>query len=61
MGCLCIEIEGQSRLVGSVDQGLMKNRQIDLLNRMTQIRAVKSQKKKHFSNFFPIATLPGIF
>ena len=35
MDCLYLEIEGQSCLVGSVDQGLMENRQIDLLNRMT--------------------------
>ena len=35
MGCLYLEIEGQS-LVGSVDQGLMKSRQIDLLDRMTK-------------------------
>ena len=57
MGCLYLELEGQSRLVGSVDQGLMKNRQIDLLDRMTQKRA----RKKHFSHIFSIATLPGIF
>ena len=57
MGCLYLEIEGQSCLVGSVDQGLMKNRQIDLLDRMTQNRA----RKKKFSNISPIATLPGIF
>ena len=31
MGCLILEIEGQSCLVGGVDQGLTKNRQIDLL------------------------------
>ena len=36
MGCLYLEIEGQSSLVGSVDQGLMKNGQIDQLGRMTQ-------------------------
>ena len=36
MGCLYLEIEGQSCLVGSVDQGLMKNRQNDLLDRMTK-------------------------
>ena len=42
MGWLYIEIEGQSCLVGSVDQGLMKNRQIDLLDRMTQKRARKN-------------------
>ena len=57
MGCLNLEIEGQSCLVGSVNQGLKKNRQIDLLDRMTK---KKSQKKKNQS-FFPIATLPGIF
>ena len=56
MGCLYLEIEGQSCLVGSVDQGLMENRQIDLLDRMPRKRA-----RKHFSNIFPIATLPGIF
>ena len=49
MGCLYLEIEGQSCLVGSVDQGLMKNRQIDLLGRMTQKRA----KKKPFQSYFP--------
>ena len=38
---LYLEIEGQSCLVGSVDQGLMKNRQSDLLDRMTQKRARK--------------------
>ena len=57
MGCLYLEVQGQSCLVGSVDQGLMKNRLVDLLGRMTQTRA----RKKHFSNMFPIATLPGIF
>ena len=36
MGCLYLEIEGQSCLVGSVDHGLIKNRQIDLLDRITQ-------------------------
>ena len=41
MDCLYLDIEGQSRLVGSVDQGSMKNRQIDLLDRMTQKRAKK--------------------
>ena len=39
LGCLYLEIEGQSCLVGSVDQGLMQNRQIDLLDRMTKKRA----------------------
>ena len=57
MGCLYLEIGGQSCLVGSVDQGLMKNRQIDLLDRMTP----KKEPEKHFSHNFPIATLPGIF
>ena len=41
MGCLYLEIEGQTCLVGSVDQDLMKNRQIELLDRMTQKRARK--------------------
>ena len=36
MGCLHFEIEGQSCLLGSFDQGLMKYGQIDLLDRMTQ-------------------------
>ena len=57
MGCLYVEIEGQSCLVGSVDQGLVKNRQIDLLDRMTK----NEPEQKHFSHFFPIATLPRIF
>ena len=39
VGCLYIEIEGQSCLVGNVDQGLMENRQTDLLDRMTKERA----------------------
>ena len=41
MVCLYLEIEGQSCLVGSVGQGLMKNRQTDLLGRMTQKKARK--------------------
>ena len=49
MGCLYFEMEGQSCLVGSVAQGLMKNRQIDLLDRMTQKRA----SKKTFWPYFP--------
>ena len=48
MGCLYLEIEGQSCLVGSVDQGLMKDRQIDLLDSTTQKRA----RKKPFWSFF---------
>ena len=56
MGCLYLDIEGQTCLVGSVDQGLMKNKQIDLLDRMTKTRA-----RKNICNVFPIATLPGIF
>ena len=58
MGCLYLEVEGQPCLVGSVDQGLMKNRQVDLLDRMTQKR---TRKKTFLSHIFPIATLPGIF
>ena len=49
MGCLYFEIEGPSYLVGSVDQGLMKNRQIDLLDRMTKKRA----RKQIVESFFP--------
>ena len=41
MGCLYLEIGGQSCLVSSVDQGLMKNEQIDLLDHMAQKRARK--------------------
>ena len=41
MGGLHPEIEGQSCLVGSVDRGLVKSRQIDLLDRMTKKRAIK--------------------
>ena len=36
MGCLYLDIEGQSCLVDMVDQGLMKNRQIDLFDGMTE-------------------------
>ena len=57
MGCLYPEIEGQSCLVGSVDRGLVKNRHIDLLDRITKKRSTK----KYFNRFCPIATLPGIF
>ena len=58
MGCLLyLEIEGQSCLVGSVDQGLMKNRQVVLLDRMTK----KEPENKYLSHIFPIATLPRIF
>ena len=55
MGCLYLEIEGQSCLVGSVYQGL-KNRQIDLLDRLTEKRARKKKQR-----FFPIATLSALF
>ena len=41
VGCLNLEIEGQSCLLGSVDQGVMKNRQCYLLDRMTTKRAKK--------------------
>ena len=41
MGCLYIDIERQSRLLDNVDQGLMKNRQIGLVDRMTEERARK--------------------
>ena len=56
MGCLYLEIEGQSCLVGSVDQALIKNIQIDLLDRMTQ----KARKNK-IGRFSAIAKFPGIF
>ena len=49
MCCLYLEIEGQSCLVGSVDQGLVKNRQIDLFERMTTKRA----RKNVLTYFFP--------
>ena len=58
MGCLYLEIEGRSCLVGSVDQGWMKNRQNGLLDRMTQKRVIK---EKLLSHIFPKAMLPGIF
>ena len=57
MGGLYLKIGGQSCLVGNVDQGLMINRQIDLLDRMTE----KEPEKKNWSNLFPVATLLGIF
>ena len=57
MGCLYLEIEGQSCLLDDVDQGLMKNRQFDLLDYMTKKRAKQIKTKR----FFPIAALPGIF
>ena len=41
MGCLYLEIGGQSCLLDNVDQGLMKNRKNDLLDRMTKKRARK--------------------
>ena len=50
MGCLYLEIEGQSCLVGCVDQGFMKNRQIDLLDRMTQ----KKSQQKNISVMFSL-------
>ena len=46
MGCLYPEIEGQSCLVGSVDQGL--HRQIDLPGRMT-----KKEPEQKTSVIFP--------
>ena len=58
MGCLYLEIKGQSCLVGSVDQGLMKNRQTDLFDRTTQ---KKSQKKKKLAIFAPYRRYPESF
>ena len=48
IGCPYLEIGGQSCLVGNVDQGLMKNRQIDLLGRMTQKRVGKKTLESYF-------------
>ena len=42
-------------MLDNVDHGLMKNRRLDLLDRMTKKKAGKEKKKKN------IATLPGIF
>ena len=54
MGCLYLEIEGQSCLMGSFHQGLMENRQIDLLDRMTEKRARKYILLiVYFNRFFP--------
>ena len=36
MGCPYLEMEGRSCLLDNVDQGLMKNRQIDLSDRKTK-------------------------
>ena len=41
MACRYLEIEGQSCLSRSADQGLMKKRQIDLLDGMTKRSAKK--------------------
>ena len=49
MGCLYLEIEGQSYLVGSVDQALMKNKQLGLLDRTT----IKMSEKKRCKLYFP--------
>ena len=43
-----LQIEGQMCLVGSVDQGLIKNKQINMLDRMTKKRA-----GKEYQSFFP--------
>ena len=48
MGCLYLEIEVQSCLLDNYDQGLMKNRQIDLLDSMT-----KKEPEKIYISFFP--------
>ena len=47
----------KSCLVDSIDQSLMKNRQIDLLERMTK----KEPEKRKCNRVFPIATIPAIF
>ena len=49
MGCLYLEIEGQSWLVDNVDRGLMK---VDQLDRLTKINKII------FDDFFvPAATV----
>ena len=48
MGHLYIEIKRQSCLLNNVDQGLMINRQIDLLDRMIEKRA-----RKKMQSFLP--------
>ena len=56
MGCLYVEIEGQSCLVDNVVRGLMKISQIDHFGRMT-----KKEPEKYFPNrFFTIATMLAI-
>ena len=51
MGCLYLRIEVKLRLVGGVDQGLMKNRQIDRLDGMLTKR--NSQHKNILVIFSP--------
>ena len=48
MGHLYIEIKRQSCLLNNVDQGLMINRQIDLLDRM-----IKKRARKKMQSFLP--------
>ena len=54
VGCLYLEIEGQSWLVGSVDRGLMK---IDQLGRL----AKKEVTQILINRIFPIAKVLEIF
>ena len=48
MDCLYLEVVEQSCLLDSVDQGVIKNGQIDLLDRMT-----KKRVRFFFLSFFP--------
>ena len=57
MGSLYFEIEGQSCLVDSVDQGLMK---IDKLTNCAA-RPKKEPEKEYLNRFSPITTVPDIF
>ena len=50
MRCLYLDAEGQSCWVGSVEQSLLKNGQIDLLDRMTQMRSTKNVFLSYFGH-----------
>ena len=45
MVCLYLEIEGQSCLLNNVDQGLIKYRQIDLLDGTTKQKVRKKNNR----------------
>ena len=63
---LYLEVEGQSRFVGSVDQDLIKNRQIDLLDLSPMAVESRSLTKKFaifleglFAEIFRVTSLRG--